>query len=329
MELAPIVLFVYNRPWHTRQTLSALSKNPLAKESILYIFADGPKENANAEELIKISQVHELLKEIEWCKEVRIKKSDINKGLAKSIVLGVNEVVNRHGKVIVLEDDIVTSPQFLSFMNRSLEIYDDSEQVMAISGYWFPVRNYKRLPSTFFLQVPTCWGWATWKRSWLTFNSNADKLYQEITRDEHLVIQFNFEHGDYANQLKRNISGELNTWAVKWYASVFLSKGLCLHPNWSYVQNIGNDGSGIHSGDSDIFHWKSLNNLTGDIKKIPLVISPQGHQSLSRFYKKYSHQSQLQWFFYYYKKRSLYYLEKGIKFLKTKTLLGIRKLQKF
>ena len=171
MNLAPIVLFVYNRPWHTLQTLEALRKNALASESILYIFADGPKPFADESAMHKINETRECIKKKQWCKEVIIYEREINLGLADSIINGVTEIVNKHGKIIVLEDDIVTSKGFLKYMNDALDIYELEEKVMHISGYMFPVK--KKLPKTFFYKPTTCWGWATWSRSWKYFKKDA------------------------------------------------------------------------------------------------------------------------------------------------------------
>ena len=123
MSLAPIVLFVYNRPQHTLRTLKALSQNVLAKDSDLYVFADGAKENADEETLKRIKEVREIVKSKEWCQKTILTEGKINKGLGNSIIDGVSKVVKEYGKVIVLEDDLVTSPYFLKYMNDALDIY--------------------------------------------------------------------------------------------------------------------------------------------------------------------------------------------------------------
>ena len=149
--LAPIVLFVYDRPWHTNQMLDSLAANKLADQSVLYIYSDGPKENSTIEQLKRINDVRELIRERKWCKEVNIVESKKNKGLANSIVDGVTEIVNRYGKIIVLEDDLVLSKGFLKYMNDSLSFYQNNNEVMHISGYMEPVNS--NLPETFFLIV--------------------------------------------------------------------------------------------------------------------------------------------------------------------------------
>ncbi|MDJ1502180.1 FkbM family methyltransferase [Xanthocytophaga agilis] len=243
--LAPIVLFVYNRPWHTSQTLEALSKNDLADQSVLYIYADGPKKDASPEALEKIKETRNVIREQQWCKEIHIIEADINKGLAESIIQGVTDVVNRFGKVIVLEDDIVTSKGFLQYMNDALNLYENTEEVMHVSGFMFPIQT-DGLSETFFYNANSCWGWATWKRAWKSFNSDARSLLIQLS-DKGPIDYFTFNAGQgnaFYQQLIQNVNGQIRTWAVKWHTSIFLNNGLCLHPKISLIRNIGHDGSG-------------------------------------------------------------------------------------
>lgn len=246
--LAPIVLFVYNRSWHTEQTLNALMQNELADQSVLYVYADGPKPNATHEELEKIKAVREVVKSRQWCKEVIIIESEKNKGLADSIIEGVTEIVNQYGRIIVLEDDIVTSKGFLTYMNQSLELYHSEEKVMHISGYMYPLKV--NLPDTLFLNVVTPWGWGTWKEKWTHFNGNAAELKSRLLALDYFDLeQYNLGYGnEFFNQLEENISERIRTWAVKWHTSIYLQMGYCLHPGLSLVQNIGFDNSGTHCG---------------------------------------------------------------------------------
>lgn len=244
INLAPIVLFVYNRPEHTRKTLEALALNQLASNSILYIYADGAKENAIESQLQAIKQTREVIREQQWCGEVKIIESDFNKGLASSIVDGVTEVVNKHGKIIVLEDDIVTSGSFLKYMNDALNYYYKENKVMHVSGYFPPIKNIDK--NFFFYNQTSCWGWATWSRAWRNYNSNAKSLRDEIILSNR-SSEFNLKNSyPFLTHLENNISGKWDTWAVKWHATVFLMNGLCLHPHISYTLNIGFDGTGTH-----------------------------------------------------------------------------------
>lgn len=283
MKLAPIVLFAYNRPVHTQKTLDALAGNPEAASSELYIFCDGPKSDLDSESLGKIDQMVKIAKNENRFKKVNVIIQKKNKGLASSIVDGVTKVVNEFGKVIVLEDDIVTSKGFLKYMNDALLCYQDNPEVMHVSGYMYP--HKEQLPETFFFNVTLCWGWATWSRAWKSFSSNSIQLWQEITNTGQL---FNFDKfgGDYlSSQLAHNISGRLNTWFIKWNASVHLNKGFTLFPNQSLVDNIGFDNSGIHNGINNQFINESLAESI-DVKKIELVENENAQRIIKDFYAK-------------------------------------------
>lgn len=279
--LAPIVLFVYNRPWHTRQTVEALQKNDLAKESELFIFADGPKANATEEQKETIKQVREYVRTISGFKEVLIEEAEQNKGLADSVISGVSKVIEKYGKVIVVEDDIVTSKGFLKYMNDALELYQYEEKVMHIAGYMYPIKN-NRLPETFFYPATSCWGWATWKRAWDCFNSDAKDLYLKITNNKLTdLLNINTIH-DFEKQLVDNANGVLNTWFIKWNASVIIKGGYSLYPKFSLVQNIGFDGTGEHCGENNKFYWEKLaQNIV--VKKIKIKFSNEAINALKKF----------------------------------------------
>jgi len=279
MALAPIVLFVYNRPWHTKQTVEALLKNTYASESELFIFSDGPK-NENATE--KVNEVRNYIKSISGFKSINITESSANKGLADSIVEGVTDIVNRYGKIIVLEDDIVTSPGFLKYMNDALTLYEMDEKVMHISGFIFPVKQ--KLPITFFYNSTSCWGWGTWARAWRYYNNNTSLLLDKINSVK-MIHQFNIEGSyDFLSHLIENENGKMKTWAVKWYASVFLNNGLSLHPYPSLVNNIGIDGNGENCVKSDIYNWEYLAESI-PIKRIKLKESRKAREKISKFLK--------------------------------------------
>ena len=249
VPLAPIVLFVYNRPWHTLQTLNALMQNELANESVLYIFADGPKENATEEELKKTKKVRDVIRTKKWCKEIHIIESENNKGLSDSIIKGVTEIVNRYGKVIVLEDDILSSEGFLKYMNDALNLYSDNESVGCIHAWNYDLDTKDYAESTFFLKGGDCWGWATWKRSWDVFESNGALLMQSFTSKQ---SQYEFDRRGthrYTDMLEAQINGTNDSWAIRWHASLYLSNNYCLQPTRAIVKNIGLDNSGIHCGE--------------------------------------------------------------------------------
>lgn len=251
-NFAPIVLFVYNRPWHTEETLKALMKNELADESVLYIFSDGPKENASEEQLKKIDEVRQLITAKKWCKDVNIIESKKNRGLAGAIINGVTEILAQYEKVIVLEDDIVPSRGFLKYMNEALTMYSENESVGCIHAWNYDLDAQDYPESTFFLKGADCWGWATWKRSWKLFEPNGALLMQSFTSNQ---SRYEFDRRgthEYVDMLEAQINGSNDSWAIRWHASLFLSDKYCLQPTRPIVKNIGLDNSGIHCGVLDM-----------------------------------------------------------------------------
>lgn len=176
---------------------------------------------------------------------------DKNFGLANNIIDGVTQIVNKYGRVIVLEDDIVTGKYFLRFMNDALEFYKDEERVMHLSGYMYPVMH-DALPDYFFIKPTTCWGWATWQRSWRYFEKKPQKIVKEFFKEE--IQDFNLDGAyDYWGHVISNLKGKITTWAIFWYTSVYRVGGLSLHPRHSYCANIGFDKTGVHSGASEVY----------------------------------------------------------------------------
>lgn len=243
---APIALFVYNRPSHTRRTVEALQKNDLATESDLIIFSDAPK---TPEAAPAVAEVRAYLKTISGFRSVRIVERECNWGLAKSIIEGVTTVVNQYGRIIVLEDDIVTSRYFLSFMNAALDRYIDEPRVWHISGWNVPI-DKAGLPEAFFIRAMYCWGWATWADRWAHFQKAPDRLLAEWDADK--IYRFDLDgRCGFWEQVKQNALGALSTWAVFWYATLFEHNGLCLNPTVTYVENIGLDNSGENCDETE------------------------------------------------------------------------------
>jgi hypothetical protein len=263
-HLAPIALFVYNRPEHTRRTLKFLKENMLAEESRLFIFSDGPKTVRDHE---KVASVRELISNVEGFRSVEIIERDENMGLANSIIEGVAKLVNEYGKVIVLEDDLITSPYALQYFNDALRRYERQEEVMHIGAYMYPFKS-SDLPETFFSRIATSWGWATWKRAWDNFEPDINKLISCF--DQQKINDFSIEGTmNFWKQMEEFKAGKNNSWAIRWYASIFLKGGLSLNPSQSLVNNIGHDGSGIHSGVNDIYKVVVRNR---PIKEFPQLI---------------------------------------------------------
>lgn len=238
---APVALFVYNRPEHTRRTLDLLREDQLACQTELIIFSDGPRSLNDQQ---KVRDVRELLRDIDGFRSVTVRAAEGNRGLAKSIIAGVTEVVEKYGRVIVLEDDLVVSPYFLSYMNDALELYENVDRVMHVCGYWYPVQCAD-IPDTFFLRYPSSWGWGTWKRAWQHFRKDPEGLQKSFSKAD--IQKFNLDGAvNIWEQVLHNLNGKADTWAVFWYASLFHRGGLSLYPSRSLVKNVGMDGSGQH-----------------------------------------------------------------------------------
>jgi hypothetical protein len=247
MKLAPVILFVYNRPWHTSQTLNALVKNDLAEVSTLYIMADGPKPGASAEELQQIRFTREVIRSYSGFREIVIKTWDENRGCSGSVIAGVTEIMDRYGRAIVVEDDILTGRGFLKYMNEALNLYGENGEVACIHGFNFPISR-SGLKPTFFLRGADCWGWAAWKRSWDLLNQDSAFLLSELKRRK-LEHEFNQEGAyNFMDLLVKQVEGRIDSWDIRFHASVFLHGKLTLYPTRSLVRNIGLDGSGIHCG---------------------------------------------------------------------------------
>ncbi len=248
-NLAPIALFVYNRPQHTERTIKFLQQNLLAPDSRLYIYADGAKTLADEE---NVNQVREFIKTVDGFKSIKIIESNTNKGLANSIIEGVTELNKNYGQAIVFEDDLISSPHTLTYFNEALNRYRDEEKVMHIGAYMY-VLNNKNLPESFFYRAATSWGWATWQRAWQHFEPNIDTLIKQFDhRKKHeFAIEGTMNFWKQMQDFKR---GKNNSWAIRWYASIFLKGGLTLNPAQSLVNNIGHDGTGVHSGINDIYN---------------------------------------------------------------------------
>ena len=241
MQLAPIVLFTYNRPVHTRQTVEALLKNEYASESDLIIYSDGPKNSA-AEERVRQTRIY--IKGITGFRSIKIIERTENMGLAANIIDGVTQVVNEYGRIIVLEDDLLTSPYFLKFMNEALTMYEHVEEVISVHGYVYPIK--KQLPENFFLIHTDSLGWGTWKNQWIYFNPSGKELLNQLIQRK-MLRNFNFDGSyDFAKMLRQQIKGKNNSWAIRWYASAFLARKLSLFPNKSLVFHNGGDNTGTN-----------------------------------------------------------------------------------
>jgi len=248
-ELTPVVLFVYDRPGHAEQTLTHLAANDLAARTTLYIFSDGPKPGANPEQVRRIGLVRQVIRSTTWCGEVVIHESPFNKGLANSIIDGVTEVIHQHGRVIVLEDDLVTSPGFLNFMNRALTFYDPYKAVFSIAADR-PYGARFVIPDDYSYDVfaslrPFSYGWATWSDRWSLCDWSMEAI-RTLLSNEQQGEAFCRGGEDLDDMLEMQMVGKIDSWAIRFALSHFKHHGVAILPTFPYVENIGYDGSGTN-----------------------------------------------------------------------------------
>ncbi len=241
-QWAPIGLFIYKRPEHARRTIQSLQACDGVDLSPIYVFADGPKPAADAQAVQATRAIaHELLGS-----RATFIEQPANRGLANSIIAGTTELCDRHGTAIVVEDDLVLAPSFLQFLNAGLQRFRDEPRVMQVSGHMFDVPALTHQREALFLPMTTSWGWATWKRAWDLFDPAATG-WRERLADKAEARRFNLDgRYDYLRMLKRQMRGEIDSWAIRWYYSVFVHDGLALFPPRTLVSNEGLDGSGTH-----------------------------------------------------------------------------------
>lgn len=276
-NFAPIALFVYNRLQHTERTVKFLKQNELAAESRLFIFSDGPKTEADVD---KVNEVRDFIKKVDGFKSVEIIESKQNLGLANAIIGGVNKLTKAYGKIIVFEDDLISSPYTLTYFNEALTRYQHTEKVMHVGAYMYALKD-NDLPESFFYRAATSWGWATWERAWQYFEPDINVLMKQF--DTKKKADFAIDNTmNFWKQMKDFKRGKNNSWAIRWYASIFLRGGLTLNPAQSLVNNIGHDGTGIHSGMSDIYNViinpKPITTFPEKLEE-----NPQAYQAIKSF----------------------------------------------
>ena len=285
MTFSPIALFTYNRPYHTQKTVEALQQNSLSAQSDFFIFSDGPKDDITAG---RVQEVRNYLKTIRHFKTVTVIERKSNFGLSANILDGVQQIISKSGKVIVLEDDLPTSPFFLEYMNEGLDMYENDKDVISINGYIYPVTE--KLPDTFFLRGADCLGWATWKRGWDLFQPDGSLLLKRLIESGQ-IAQFEFDGNyPYVQMLKDQIAGKNNSWAIRWYASAFLEKKYTLYPGRSLVSNIGGDGSGTNNG----VEFSSPVPFSPDpvkVTRIDVVQNAEAYRAFANYHRKTMHPS--------------------------------------
>jgi hypothetical protein len=264
-----ICIFAYKRPDHLKRVLDALAANAPAACLPLIVYVDGPRGVADKASVAETTRVAEQARGF---LSVEVRSSSENLGLYRSLTGGISEVLAVYESIIVLEDDILTSPHFLQFMLDGLELYRVNNDVGSISGYTPPIKH--ELPETFFLRGADCWGWATWRDRWALYRHDAKAMAREI-RDRGLAREFDLlGNYPYLNMLDGRAAGKNNSWAICWHASCFLAGKLILYPGKSLVVNIGLDHSGEHCGPSTLMSTSLDDAPPVRCECIPLMVEP-------------------------------------------------------
>jgi hypothetical protein len=240
-ELAPVAIFAYRRPHHTRQLIESLRTNDSYANSPLFVFCDGARGEADRD---AVAQTRAIVRELVGSRG-EILEYETNRGLARSILAGVTELCSRYGQVIVLEDDLVLHSGCLDFLNASLRHYVDDDRVCHVNAYRYPLPP---VSAPYFSRLTSSWGWATWQRAWAHFEPDAAKLQSRI-RSARLASALDFGGAfPYFRMLQNQAMGQIDSWAIRWYASNLLRGAVAICPNVSQVNCRGFDNTGVHCG---------------------------------------------------------------------------------
>lgn len=278
---APLAIFAYKRLTHLTALIDSLRSNPEAASTPIYLFCDGAKGAADQGAVL---EVQAFAKRLQGFGSLKVVTRDKNIGLASSIIAGVNEVLAEHGRVIVVEDDLLLSPGFLRYMNDGLDLYAEDAQVASIHGYVFPVAQ--PLPESFFLRGADCWGWATWARAWQHFEPDGQKLLNQL-REKRLTRIFEYDGAyPFMRMLRHQIAGKNNSWAIRWHATAVVRNMLTLYPGHSLVMNMGLDGSGTHCLYDSELHGQLWTEPVA-LKRIPLQENESARHILTNYLRQW------------------------------------------
>ena len=276
MELAPIALFAYRRCEHTERTVASLLRNPEASQSVLYVFSDGPRSFADRDDVMR---VREYIHGVAGFQAVVIQENERNVGLANNVIRGVTEVITKHGRVIVVEDDLIFARHFLGFMNASLAAYESDQQIFSVGGYAPPIAIPKNYPHDVYLVGRSeSWGWGTWQDRWERASWDVAG-YDKLTKSKRLRRRFCRGGGDALSILEAQMNGKVDSWSTRWNYTHFLYHAYAVRPIRSLVHNIGADGSGTHLKVCDVFDVA----LDDDFEPVPAMGLRPNKQIVRRF----------------------------------------------
>lgn len=248
---APIVLFTYDRPAHTRRTLEALAANEGAEESDLFVYSDGPKTGDRDD---AVRAVREYLRSVTGFRSVNLVEREQNMGLGKSVIAGVSEALSRAASVVVMEDDLLTTRNFLLFVNSALSTYEHRTDIFSVTGYNYPLKMPSSYRDDAYLSYrSSSWGWGTWRDRWSRVDWSLSD-YADFVSDPRAQELFRRGGDDLPRMLEMQMSGELDSWSIRFDYAHYKHDGFCVHPVASKVENIGFDGSGVHCDECDDYH---------------------------------------------------------------------------
>ena len=251
MNISPIIIFTYRRK--IDKLIDSLLKNRLAKESELYIFSDGYKDNIDKQDVL---DVRNSFKDIKGFKNIHIIEAKTNKGLANSVIDGVTEIVNRYDKIIVLEDDLIVANNFLDYMNKALDFYKQNNSIWSVSGYTPDLEDcLKNYDKDIYLSLrANSWGWATWRDRWNKIDWKIND-WEEFKEDKEAIKKFNLAGNDMFKMLEMQMMGKIDSWAIRWCYNQFRYNTFSVYPKKSKIINIGFDEKGTHN-DGNENRWK-------------------------------------------------------------------------
>ena len=250
-KFTPVAVFVYNRPEKTKTLFESLRQNTLAGSSEIFVFSDGPRDDRAKDKVDEVRAYIDSLISGSWFGNMTVYKSDTNKGLANSVISGVTDIINRYGKIIVLEDDLVLSPHFLTYMNECLKHYASDRRIWSVDGYSYdPVRPDGYPYNVYLTLRASSWGWGTWKDRWDMIDWDV-RDYKRFRLNPIANILFSRGGNDLPSMLRAHIKGKNDSWAVRWCYSQFKAGMYSVVPLKTLVSNRGLDGTGTNCGDDD------------------------------------------------------------------------------
>lgn len=255
----PLITFAYNRPEHLKKTIDSLCQNKLIEKTPVFVFVDGPKKETDKDKISMIKSYLYNIKKEKKINDISLEFSSINKGLAGSIISGVTKVINKYDKVIVLEDDVITSDDFIEFMLECLDYYKDNDKIFSIGGYTFLKEfphDYKK--DVFLTQRSSSYAWATWADRWNSIDWDIMD-YKKFRRDFIKRKSFNRWGNDRASMLDDQMNSRISSWAIRFDYTMWKSNKYNVLPCVSRCKSIGHDGSGTHCGkneQSSIFQFE-------------------------------------------------------------------------